>query len=485
MNIRTILGNGQLIRITLLLANSFFIYLSAYTQLHPDSLLQKIDPQKWPASIEKRADKLQNKIVSKTEKTLHRLQRQEEKIYRSMLATKDSSQAKAALADIKNKYKALQDKIRNPSAPGTIKQYIPKLDTLTTALKFFNQTGVGGNIKKTLASTESLGDKFQQAEEIKQFIRQRQQELKQQLENLGLVKQLKQYNKEVYYYSEQIKEYKSLLHDSKKAEQKAIDLLSKTKLFNDFMRKNSMLASLFRLPGDPGDPLMQASLAGLQTRAQVNNLIQQQIASGGPNAQTQFQQNMQSAQSQINDLKNKMAQYESSSSDDILPEGFKPNNQHTKTFWNRLEYGTNFQSQRATNLFPVTSDIGLSVGYKLNDRSVIGIGASYKLGWGRGWNHIALSNEGIGLRSYVDWKIKGSFWLSGGYEQNYKTAFSDFEQLKNRNGWQSSGLFGLSKVVSLKTKFFRNTKLQLLWDFLSYQQMPQTQAVVFRVGYSF
>jgi hypothetical protein len=194
---------------------------------------------------------------------------------------------------------------------------------------------------------------------------------------------------------------------------------------------------------------------------------------------------MQSAQGQINQLKNKMAQYGSSSSDDILPEGFKPNNQHTKTFWNRLEYGTNFQSQKATNLFPVTSDIGLSVGYKLNDRSVIGIGTSYKLGWGSGWNHIKLSNEGVGLRSYADWKIKGSFWLSGGYEQNYKTAFNDFNQLKNYSGWQQSGLVGLSKVVSLKTKFFKNTKLQLLWDFLSYQQIPKTQPVIFRIGYNF
>jgi hypothetical protein len=484
MTIRTIIGHDCVWRIALLLVAVFFLPVFSFSQTHLDSLLQKVNPSELSVSIGKRASKLEDRIVSKTEKTLHHLQRQEEKIYRRMLTAKDSSQAKAALADIKNKYKALQDKISNPPNSHGIKQYIPKLDTLTTALKFLDQAGAGNDIKKALASTESLGDKFQQAEEIKKFIRQRQQELKQQLENLGLTKQLKQYTKEVYYYSEQIKEYKSLLHDSKKAERKAIGLLAKTKLFNDFMRKNSMLASLFRLPGDPNDPLSQASLAGLQTRAQVNNLIQQQIASGGPSAQAQFQQNMQDAQSQMTQLKNKLAQYGSSSSDDIMPEGFKPNNQKTKSFWNRLEYGTNFQSQRATNLFPVTSDVGLSVGYKLNDKSVIGIGTSYKIGWGRGWNHIALSNEGIGLRSYIDWKIKGSFWLSGRYEQNYKTAFSDFAQLKDKNGWQSSGLLGLSKVVSLKTKFFKNTKLQLLWDFLSYQQIPVTQPIIFRVAYN-
>src|SRR5213078_194156 len=105
----------------------------------------------------------------------------------------------------------------------------------------------------------------------------------QQLEQLGLVKELKRYNKEVYYYSEQLKEYKSVLNDPDKIEKKTLALLSKTKLFQDFMKKNSMLASLFRMPGDPNDPTYLASLTGLQTRTQVSNLIQQQISSGGPN----------------------------------------------------------------------------------------------------------------------------------------------------------------------------------------------------------
>jgi len=251
------------------------------------------------------------------------------------------------------------------------------------------------------------------------------------------------------------------------------------------MQKNSMLASLFRMPGDPNDPLAQANLAGLQTRAQVNNLIQQQIASGGPNAQQQFRQTLQDAQGRLNELKNKINQYGGGSSDDIMPEGFKPNDQKVKSFWKRLEYGTNIQTQKATNFFPVTSDIGLSVGYKLNDKSVIGVGASYKLGMGRGWNNIRVSQQGAGLRSFVDWKIKGSFWISGGYEMNYKNAFSNIDILKEMNAWQQSGLLGLSKVISVKSKLFRKTKLQLLWDFLSYQQVPRTQPLVFRIGYSF
>ncbi|HEV8283664.1 MAG TPA: hypothetical protein VGQ09_05100 [Chitinophagaceae bacterium] len=167
-----------------------------------------------------------------------------------------------------------------------------------------------------------------------------------------------------------------------------------------------------------------------------------------------------------------------------MPEGFKPSSQKTKSFFRRLEYGTNIQTQKATNYYPVHTDIGLFIGYKLNDKSVLGIGGNYSIGLGRGWNNIQFSSEGAGLRSYVDWKLKGSFWISGGYEMNHKAAFNRIAQLHDLDAWQQSGLVGLSKVISVKTKFFKKTKLQLLWDFLSYQQLPRSQPFVFRIGYS-
>jgi hypothetical protein len=469
----------------------FFILLatsiSSFSQSRFDSLVNKINPDKWSRIVEKKVSRLEDKIIAKTEKTLRRLERTEKKIYRKQLNTKDSLIAKARLAELENKYQQLKGKIKNPSSllPNAARQYLPHLDTLKTAFQFLNQSNISGNVKDALLKIESFEGKLQQAEEIRKLIRERREQLKQELENLGLVKELKKYNKEVYYYSEQLKEYKSILSDPKKIEKKAIELLSKTKFFQDFMRKNSMLALLFRLPcTDPNDPQYLASLAGLQTRAQVNNLIQQQVSSGGPNAQAQFRQSLQQAQAQLQELKNKVAQFGKGSSDDIMPDGFKPNNQKTKSFLRRLEYGTNIGTQKAQSFFPVTTDLGFSVGYKPNDKSVIGIGASYKIGWGKNWNNIRITNEGIGLRSFLDWKLKGSFWLSGGFELNRRTEFNSIAQLQNLNAWQQSGLIGLSKLISVKTKLFKKTKLQVLWDFLSSQQVPRTQAFVFRIGYN-
>jgi len=459
---------------------------TSYSQLSLDFLLNKIDPQKLSAIVEKKLNKLEDKIISKSERILRHLQKQEEKIYKRQLITKDSLIAKAKLAEIQAKYGELKQKLKNPvsAIPSNARQYIPHLDTLKTAFKFLDQQAATSNIKNGLSTIESFEGKLQQAEEIKEFIRERRNELKQQLEKLGLMKELKLYNKEMFYYSEQLKEYRQILSNPKKIEKKVIEFLSKTRVFQDFMKKNSMLASLFRMPGDPNDPTYIASLAGLQTRTQVNNLIQQQIASGGPNAQAQFQQQIQQAQAQLQQLKNKVTQFGGGSSDDIMPQGFKPNDQKAKSFLKRLEYGTNIQTQKAQYFFPITSDLGLSIGYKLNEKSVIGVGASYKLGFGHGWNNIKLSQEGAGLRSYVDWKLKGSFWISGGYEANYRTAFNNIAQLRGLNAWQQSGLVGLSKVIAVKSKFFKKTKLQALWDFLSYQQLPRTQPIVFRVGYN-
>ena len=130
---------------------------------------------------------------------------------------------------------------------------------------------------------------------------------------------------------------------------------------------------------------------------------------------------------------------------------FKPNSQKTKKFFDRIEYGMNIQSQRARYYFPAMSDIAITAGYKLNDKSVIGLGISYKVGLGRGWDKMKITHEGVGLRSYADIKAKGSFWLTAGYEMNYLQSFNKIENLKSLSAWRRSALAGvlLSGTIDL------------------------------------
>ena len=320
-----------------------------------------------------------------------------------------------------------------------------------------------------------------QTEAIEQFIKERRKQLiSQSLQYIGNSKYLSKINKESYYYVETLKNYKEIFSDKKKTEETALTILNKIPAFTKFVQQNSMLARLFGSPSSGG---ATPSLAGLQTRTSVNALIQNQIAAGGPNARQQIMENMQAAQNELSKLKDKVLKAGGGSSDAEIPD-FKPRQTKTQTFKQRLEFGNNFQFAKNNSLVPATADLGLSLGYKLNDRSVIGIGASYKMGMGS-IQHISITHQGIGLRSFVDWKLKKQFYLSGGYEMNYNAAFKNIQQLQNYGTWQNAGLVGLSKKINVKTKWTKGTKLSLLYDMLSRQHVPVSQPVVFRVGYNF
>jgi hypothetical protein len=221
--------------------------------------------------------------------------------------------------------------------------------------------------------------------------------------------------------------------------------------FQEFFRKNSQLAEMFCLPDNFGTP---QAIAGLQTRAMVQSQIQQRFAGSGANPQQYIRQQVQQALAEFNKLKDKVNKLGGRGSNMEMPD-FTPNTQKTKSFKKRIEYEANIQSQKANVFLPATSDIALTAGYRLNDKSVIGIGANYKLGWGNGWKDIKLSNEGFGLRSFIDWKLAPifgkieGFWLTGGYEHNYQHAFTKIEQLKDLNAWQTSGLIGITKKCKI------------------------------------
>jgi hypothetical protein len=290
------------------------------------------------------------------------------------------------------------------------------------------------------------------------------------------------YTREAFYYSAQVKELRDMANDPDKITKKALSLLNQTQAFQQFAKKYSQLAGLFSLPVNYGNA---QSLAGLQTRAQVQGMIQAQLASGGPNATAMLTQNLQAAQAQLNNYKDKLKTLGNGSGDMEMPD-FKPKNLKSKPFWKRLEYGANIQSSKSNYFIPAETDIGLSMGYKLSEKSTIGLGMAYKVGLGKDIQHMTITGQGVDLRSYIDVKIKSSFYASGGFEYNYIKPFQDFRQLYDFNSWHRSALIGVSKIVSLKSKWAKKTKLQLLWDMLYAQQVPKAgQPIKFRVGYTF
>ncbi len=482
------------------------ILLSTWCHAQEPTTIDRIAnfPTRFFDKINHKAAGLEDKLERQTVKYLQRLAKKEQKL-KHKLARTDSAAAANLFANSEKQYEQLIQQVSD-DAPASLSrrsgQYLPYLDSVSTSLNFLEQnSGIISNAKEikdkiqgSLGQVNELQSKLQQSEQIKAFIRQRRQQIKETLSRYtrlpkGLTNGFNDFNKDVYYYSQQINEYRELLNNPDQLTQKALTLLNRCDAFQRFMREHSELAGLFGVPANYGTP---QALAGLQTRAQVQQLIQTQLASAGPNAQQMLQQNIQQAQAQLSQLKDKLNKLGGGGSGDMdMPDlpagqaGFKPNNQKTKTFFQRLEYGTNLQTTKSSYFFPTTSDLALSVGYKLNDKNTIGIGASYKVGWGKDIRHINITHEGIGFRSFADFKLKGSFYASGGFEYNFQQPFSSFSQIDGLDKWQQSGLVGISKILSLKSKLFKKTKMQLLWDFLSYQQVPRAQAIKFRIGYNF
>ncbi|WP_126974484.1 hypothetical protein [Gynurincola endophyticus] len=157
-----------------------------------------------------------------------------------------------------------------------------------------------------------------------------------------------------------------------------------------------------------------------------------------------------------------------------------------KKLKNKIEYSFNLQSQRSTPFWPMTSDLATNVGYRLNSSGVIGIGISAKVGWGSSIQNIRITQEGFAIRSFIDYKVKSSFYLSGGFELNHQPV-KDFQNTSDKEVlpfFSQSGLIGISKIVSINHKFFKKTKAQVFWDFLSYRQIPFTSPIKFRIGYT-
>jgi hypothetical protein len=234
------------------------------------------------------------------------------------------------------------------------------LDSLSTSLNFLKNSQYINNPKlnATLEKYTSVQDKLNQTESIRRFIIERQQILKEQLQKLGMLKELKGFQKEVFYYRAQLQEYRELWTNPSKIEAKLLEAVQTLPQFKEFFASNSLIGRLFPMPSGPAGA--SVALAGLQTRAMVNQALADRFGSGADVTQM-LQQNLQGAQDQLQALKDKAEKIGTgslgSSEDFDLPTGFRPDGQRTKTFFRRLEYGANIQTGKSSTYFPVTSDL--------------------------------------------------------------------------------------------------------------------------------
>lgn len=471
------------LRYTLILMCAVIISITAKGQTEP---LTTHKADRYAKEMTGKIDAYHKRLSLKTEKTLERLSRWERKVQKVLHKTSPATEQKLfgngqlTFNLLLEQFKMGEMEMKN--FRGNYDRY---LDSVSTIAAYLNtQTHAQEvSVKNLKNRADELSETIGQTEYLQAFISKRKKQLCQEgMQYAAGSRALKKINKESYYYVETLKNYKELFSDTKKQEEVVRKTLNQIPAFQKFMRENSMLASLFAIPQGGGAGSTAPSLAGLQTRVGVQDIIQQRIAAGGPNGAAQVQQNLMAAQSKLSDIKDKLLKGGHIGADgDVEMPDFKPNGQRTRTFSQRLEYGFDMQFSKSNSLIPSASDMGISIGYRITDRSVAGVGFSFKLGLGSIEN-IRLSGEGAGLRSYIDWKIKGAWYASGGYEMNYLKAFKTIAELKDKP-WQRSGLVGISRQYKAGKKL--KGEVKVMWDYLHNQHIPHSSAFVWRFGYSF
>lgn len=449
-------------------------------EIHSHPELQNI-PANYYTKIEHKFSSIAGILTKKSLKYLQKFKRREDK-FQNKMRQFNSPGSKDLVFETDRKYNDLFNEVTSERTPDDVKltQYNSYLDTVSTAFFFLcKDRSLPVKVKLPVFSLDKLKSRINQSDKIKEFLGERERQIHEVLSKCiklpaALKKAFQRVRKTNYYYSAEVNEIKNLLNDPKKLERKALAILNKLPAFKAFMRENGQLASLFQIPGNSNSI---ENLTGLQTIMSVQSLIQQNVSTGGINASAQIQQFIGLAHNEIEKLKYKINEYGGGNSDAAIP-GFKPNSQKVKAFLKRLEYSADIQFSK----IPLTTGIGLGVGYKLNDKSVIGIGMSYKMGIGK-LAHIAITSQGIGLRSFMDWKIKKQVFVSGGYEMNFNTSFKNINQLKEFNAWQLSAFLGMSKKYRVSKKV--RGELKLLYDLLANSHQPVSESLVFRMGYKF
>jgi hypothetical protein len=461
-------------------------------------------PSRIFGKIQSRMAGLTQQLNTQTGRYLQQMVRREAKM-KQQLSAVDSAGASKLFANSPQQYHTLAQKLTadtGSSHQPIHGQYQPYTDTLQGAMTFLQQhpqllaapgsspgqiaPEAQARIQGAASQLQAVQAKMQDAGAIQAYVQQRRQIIGDYISahtgTAGILgKQYAALKQAQFYYGQQIQAYRDMVNNPVALEQKAIALLSQTPAFQQFMSTHSQLSGLLHLPGNYAST---QAVQGLQTKDQIAQQVQSKVSAGGAAGASTLQSSLASAQSQLDGFKDKVSKWGAGSRVGSAPD-FQPQMGKAKTFLGRLQYGFNVQSTHNCYYYPDLLALGVSVGYKIGNGSIIGIGGSYNMGLGNGISHIAVTSNGVSARSFLTVMVKGTWSVSGNFEYNYSTPFTNYQQLKQLQDWSKSGLIGLQKTISAKGRLIKQTTLSVLWDFLSYSQRPPTQPFIFRVGYNF
>jgi hypothetical protein len=448
--------------------------------------------EKFARQTETKAKTLQKRITRRADKTISKLIRQEKKLNDKLVKVDSLGNISFTFSidSLKSFRKLLRNKkLQLPDQSNKLAQYTPMLDSAKCLLKYFGVNNLNSEIKgavprglqSSLEELTYLEKTLQCTGQLEQYIRNRKAELNSIFSKYdGLIKYnglLKKWGKEYYYYAETLKNYKTLFNYPTRVQAEVLKLANKIPAFQDFIKEHNELSALFSQTG-------KQDFSGLQTRAQVNDLVNGQMTSFGSKGKELISQKIAEAQEMLSEAIGKCPAISDASA---MPD-FKPNNQKTKTLLQRIEFGMDFQFNRKTQALPTSASTGFSIGYKLTDKASLGAGVSTDLNIGRSWKHPEPTADHLCFRSFAEYNIAKEFYVRGGWERQFTQTISNIDYLDQKGFYRESALLGISRKLGLPgkipfTKKSMNGRVMIMYDFLYHRHVPATPAIVFRVSF--
>lgn len=249
-------------------------------------------PSNFLNTINSRTSDLDKLLTNQTERYLARMSKQEERLKKKLSRFDTTATKNIFSSDIRQQYIAKLQRLKSDTGVAVGRRtptgdYFSYVDSLHTSLLFLKKypglldgsKDKAADIQSSLNKLQGVQAKLQNADQLSQFMQQRQQQIRTSLSRYthlpaGITNVFNGYKKQMAYYGQQVQQYKEILNDPDKMMKTALQYLNKVPAFTSFMSKNSLLASLFNLPGGSSTAGSTAVGQGMPFRDQVLAVFQ-------------------------------------------------------------------------------------------------------------------------------------------------------------------------------------------------------------------
>lgn len=249
-------------------------------------------------------------------------------------------------------------------------------------------------------------------------------------------------------------------------------LESKIGHYPEFQELQKQTEALQKLKSKPTD--YQKEYEQYQDPKYLQQQALEQAKKLGTNRFKQHQDKLQTAQKKLADYKKK---YSSIQSTKDMSTAVKRNSLEGKTLSERLVLGGTLQVDKE----PTSLDVSPLLGYKLNRKYTVGLGATYRAVLN--FNEFNAEEQVYGFRAFFQREAVKGFFVHGEFERMNVAPDSAATNAETTRRWKSGVLAGIGKEYN----FIKNVngQVMVLYNFMHQEGItPYNKRWVFRFGFS-